>query len=288
MSIMLLESPTYTLDGLTLNSTDSFGVEWIVTEETGWSDAAPIRLTTADREDAHGGVSGPVWRGARLISLKGTAIAGNGSRYTMLQAKDRLREIADDGAYELLVVEEHMTRVTTVKQFAECRIRDRGSFAFEWELSLRADDPLRYAPVPQTLSMELPTTTGGGWVMQNMTWPMTLGTGLVGGSKVADNYGTAPVYAVLTIAGPLTNPTVTNVTTGQLISLALAVNSGEQLVIDMATHSVRLSGANRFDALTTTSSWWQLVPGFNDLRFDAATGATGTPLATVTYRPAWR
>jgi hypothetical protein len=279
-------TPTYALDGLVLNASDPFGVDWIVTEEVGWSDAAPVRLTVSDREDAHGGHSGPVWRNARLISLKGVAMAPD--RVTMLAAKDRLRDCADDGAHDLTVTEAHLpyARIARVKQASEARLRDIGSVAFEWEIALRADDPFRYGAEIQTVKMSLAATVGGG-LTWDLTVPFTFGEGLVGGFHVAHNAGNAPTYPVLTISGPLTNPTVHNVTANRRTALTLTIADGEVLVVDNAAHTVTLGGRQRFDAVTAESTWWALAPGNSHLEFSAATGAT-SPELTVTYRPAWK
>jgi hypothetical protein len=288
----LTETPTYQLDGMLFNATDDFSVDWIVTEEVGWSDTAPVRMSIADREDAHGGVSGPVWRGARLISLKGIALATG--RLGMLYAKERLRACADGGAamFPLTVTEEHMTRMCWVKQFAETRIRDKGAVAFDWELSLRSDDPFRYATDVTSVPVSLPSTPTGGWVFLpsgvGMNWPLTLGTDIAGGLGLAMHPGNAAVYPTLTIVGPLTNPTVENRATGQLISLNVSIGIGDQVLIDMGARSLTINGASRFDVLSNTSSWWQIQPGMNEIRFTAATGPTDTPTLTVTYRPAWK
>lgn len=285
-------TPIYALDGLTFNATDAYGVDWIVTEEVGWSDTAPVRMSVGDREDAHGGVSGPVWRGARLISLKGVALAG--SRLAMLYAKERLRVCADGGAatFPLTVAEAHMTRLCWVKQFAETRIRDKGAVAFDWELSLRSDDPFRYATDVISVPIALPATPAGGWVFLpggvGMDWPLTLGAEIAGGVGQVLHPGNAAVYPTLTIVGPLTNPTVENRATGQRISLNVAVGAGDQVLIDMGARSLTINGSTRFDVLSSTSSWWQIQPGTNEIRFSAATGDTGTQLLTVTYRPAWK
>lgn len=280
----LVLTPTYDLDGFVLNATDTYGVDWIVGEELGWSDAAPVRLAVADREDAHGGISGPVWRGARLINLKGIALAPD--RITMLYAKDRLRAVGDDTTTtQLTVAEAHLTRHTWVKYATEARMRDVNSRAFEWELSLRADDPLRYGDA-QILSMPLPITPAGG-LAYPLTFPYTYGAGLVGGYGTADNAGNAATYPVLQISGPLSNPAVYNATTGAQIAAQLDLAAGDVLTIDAAGRGLSVNGASRFDAMTADSSWWTLAPGGNDIRFTASTYDTA-PLMVMTWRSAWR
>lgn len=281
----LVLTPTYRLGEMTFNATDDYGVDWIVGEELGWSDAAPVRLATADREDAHGSFSGPVWRGARLIGLKGVALCPD--RVAMLRAKDRLRSAGDYGPDPamLTVAEAHLTRYTWVKHSTEVRIRDVNSRAFEWELALRADDPLRYGDV-QLLTMALPTAPGGGLTFP-LTFPFTYGAGLVGGYGTADNAGNAETNPTLSINGPIAAPQVINATTGQVLAADLTLTAGDVLTIDTANRMFAVNGLLRYDALTAASSWWSLAPGANDIRFMASTYDTA-PLLTLTWRSAWK
>lgn len=288
MTITVLASPTYTLDGLTLNAVDDFGVSWIVTDESGWSDGAPIRLTTSDKEGADGGRSGPPLLGPRLISLKGKAIAPD--RITMLAAKDRLHTLAmgTRGAYPLVVAEAHLTRRALVKPFAEPKARDGGEKRFDYEINVRADDPLRYAVDPTTGATTLPPDSQGG-VTFPLTFPWTFGTPGVNTDTAMylTNAGNTDVLPVLTINGPVVNPSVQNVTTNRITALGISLVASESLVLDFTAKTVLLNGtANRRRSLLPTSTWWPLVPGINEIRFRAAAYTTAT--ASITYRSGWK
>lgn len=286
MVSVLTETPTYTLDGWTGNATDAYGVDWIVTEETGWSDGAPVRLSVADREGTDGGISGPVLRGAAIISLKGVAMAPD--RATMLAAKDRWRTIARGPApagYTLTVAEEHLTRQATVKLSDAPKARDFNSRNFAWEIILRADDPLRYGTTPITVSTGLPAASETGMTFP-LTFPLTFGGAGTGGVLLLNNAGTAASYPVLTIYGPVTNPSVQNLATNRIVEFGLTLAADESLVVDMAAKTVLLNGsANRRNALLASSSWWAIEPGSNEIRFRAAS-FTAAQLS-ITYRPAW-
>lgn len=275
-------TPTYTLDGWTGNATDSAGVQWIITEEAGWSDAAPIRLAAAERAGTDGAVSGRVLRGARLISLRGTAVAPG--RIPMLEAKERLRAVAAAGSYTLTVAEAHLTRQVQVKQFSELKIADFGSYAFRFELSLRADDPLRYGTTPRQVQLTLAASTGG--TAMPLSFPFQFSATGSGNTGVVINDGNATTYPVLTISGPVSNPVVRNASTDRRIALGIDVAAGETVTVDHASGRVLLNGtASRLTTLLPGSSWWGLPPGASQISFSAAT-STGAQLA-VTYRPAW-
>jgi Phage tail protein len=284
---VVLGTPTYSLDGWLGNATDDYGVSWIVTEETGWSDGAPVRLTTSDREGTDGGRSGPVLRGPRLIVLKGKAFAPN--QAAMLAAKDRLHTFAAGdpaSAYPLVVTEAHLTRQAAVKHFTEPRARDTGSTRFDWEMALRADDPLRYSAGLVVATLELPTDALSGLTFP-LTFPLTFSSGNPEtNGKVLANLGNAPTLPYVTIGGPVSHPVLQNVATNRQIAFAVTLAANESLDVDFAARTVLLGGANRRLTMQPSSTWWALVPGNNEVRF-RATSYTGA-LATVTYRSAWK
>lgn len=284
----VIASPTYSLNGWMGNATDDYGVTWVVTDESGWSDGAPIRMTAVDREGTDGGRSGPPLLGARLITLKGKAVAPN--RLLMLAAKDRLHAqvLGDRVAMPLVVAEAHLTRQAMVKPFVEPKAKDGGSTRFDFEIGLRADDPLRYSVDPVTRMMTLPSDSQSGLTFP-LTFPLTFGapgqnsdTGVL-----CTNDGNAEVLPALTIAGPVVNPSVQNVTTNRVTALGISLADSEFLVIDFTARTVLLNGtANRRRSLLPTSTWWALAPGVNEIRFRAAGYTPAT--ASITYRSGWK
>ena len=84
----VLQIPVYTVDGWAANTVDDNGVEWWVTEETGWSSTPPVRLDLADRPQRDGTFDAPTFRGARVLTIEGTAVAPDPD--SRERAKDRL------------------------------------------------------------------------------------------------------------------------------------------------------------------------------------------------------
>jgi hypothetical protein len=285
----ITETPTYTLDGWTGNATDGYGVDWIITVEDGWSSNAPVRLATADNAGYDGGQSGPVLLGARLISLKGTAVAAD--RLTMLAAKERLRAVAMGdrrAAYRLVVAEAHLTRSTLVKHATEIKIADRGSHMFDFELMLRADSPGRegatlLAEGPLTLSVatEAPRATF------DAEFPVSFGGTNPGATATVTNIGDADTYPVLAITGPVARPTVANLTAGTTGSYNLTLGAGDILVADHGAKTALVNGSRDVSGLrSSSSSWWALPPGDSEVRFTASSNTAAQ--LTLTYRPAWK
>ena len=92
--------------------------------------------------------------------------------------------------------------------------------------------------------------------------------------------GDAVTWPQLTLHGPITDPIISNITTGQSIVLNGELEAGQTLVIDPRRRTVLLDGdpaESRYhwsDGAATT--WWALIPGSNHL------GLLGTGTDTTT------
>lgn len=151
-----------------------------------------------------------------------------------------------------------------------------------------ACDPRIYDETATTLTTGLAASVAGlSWPL---AWNLNWGGASVGNSVIATNIGSFSTPWTARIDGPVTNPSVENVTTGQVLSLSgdggLVLAAGEWVDLDSSTRTVLLGGtASRYSALTSSSSWWDLPPGSTTLRFAGTT--TGSPQLAITFRSAW-
>lgn len=111
-----------------------------------------------------------------------------------------------------------------------------------------------------------------------------------GATMVVENAGDIAAPIRIAIPGPITNPVVENLTTGEQIALTLEVADGQTVLIDTTYGNLlcRLRAANgtqtnAMQYLTPESTFWQLVPGVNIVTFSAPGGS-----ATVTIEYASR
>jgi hypothetical protein len=88
----------------------------------------------------------------------------------------------------------------------------------------------------------------------------------------------------MTINGPVVNPRIENVATGQVISFTGEVGASSALVISSLERTVLLDGASRYSWLTAGSQWFDLAPGPNTFRF---AGTSGSGSATLDFRSTW-
>jgi len=145
---------------------------------------------------------------------------------------------------------------------------------FEATVELVAFSPFFYDP---TLYQVEFSAFAGGFRLP-FTYPFTLG---VTGSGLVQNDGSSPTPAVITISGPFTNPVLTNERTGETISVKYTLSAGEKLIINTDPQNTAVvfvdAGGTRyaaFNAVTSDSAFWQLLPGENIIHY-ADSGVIG-------------
>lgn len=156
----------------------------------------------------------------------------------------------------------------------------------EWSIGLNFEDPNYYEYAENNLgeeiyahiqSIDIATAISGGivWDAIGATWD-SIGAiweaGGSGGITTVTVDGVDSAEPIWTVTGPATNPTLTNITTGQTIEWTGTVPSGQTLVVNMNEMTASLEGANVFQFITGT--WITLQAGNNRVSY-AATGATG-------------
>jgi len=116
--------------------------------------------------------------------------------------------------------------------------------------------------------------------------PFTFGAVSTGGALNLANNGNFFSNHPITIEGPVTNPRVESLTQGKTLAMDIVLGVGETLVLDAESRTVLLNGtASRYNTLTTESEWFDLQPGNNEVRFQAATPTAAT--MTITWRSSW-
>jgi Siphovirus-type tail component, C-terminal domain len=150
-------------------------------------------------------------------------------------------------------------------------------------IQLDATDPRIYDDALQSVATSLAATpTGHTW---NNTWNLSWGTAGVSGSIFANNAGTFPTPPAFRIDGPVTNPSIENITSGFTLAFNITLGAGEFLDIDTDARTVLLGGtASRYSTLTI-ADWFDLKPGITELKFRGTTA--GSPQLTAIWRSAW-
>lgn len=123
-------------------------------------------------------------------------------------------------------------------------------------VELVATDPRKYAQATTTLTTGLAAVSGG--MTFNATFPLSFGATGGGGTTTATNSGNFQTPLMFTIAGPVVNPIIDNLTTGQSLLFTITLASTDTLVISGAGTSacaIVLNGtASRRNALAVGSA----------------------------------
>ncbi len=146
-----------------------------------------------------------------------------------------------------------------------------GNLAKNVSLQFHATDPFFYSTPTSAPSCGLGTPTGGfGFPFPSSSgFPLSFGGGTGGNSVTCTNTGDVECYPILYITGPVTYPSITNLTTGETVAFALTMATDDILVVNMDTpHSATYyvagtypnNGASRLYTLSTQSTWWSLPP----------------------------
>lgn len=282
-----LASPLYQIDGWTGNATDDYGVDWVVTGETGWSSGAPVRRDSTPREYDDGDWDQPQYLSGRLVTLEGVAAAPDQTAQNT--AKDRLLAVCTGrDLTALTVTEKHLARTAQVRLAADTKITDVGPLGFRWSLALYAPDPRRYATAETVGSVALVTDATIGGRTYPRHYPLTYtGTGATG-TYLAVNAGTYQTLPVLTIYGAITNPSVEHVPSGRTLTVNLALGATDYVVLDRSTKTVVLNGsADRTGSLPFDAAWFELDRGTTQLKFRGTAGTGGAQRLDVAYTSAW-
>lgn len=121
------------------------------------------------------------------------------------------------------------------------------------------------------------------------TYPMTMPIGAV--DHV--NPGSTWVHQRALLYGPAVGPRYTNDLTGETIAFTedLVIPAGDYVEIDTAArtaHYLSDPEATRLHLIDfEATSWWQLAPGLNPIRYHPVSGVEAGAAAVATYHPAW-
>lgn len=156
----------------------------------------------------------------------------------------------------------------------------------EWQLQLLNASGVIESATASSATMYLPQDTG---VLLGddgeLDVPFLLGAS-TGGSVSVTNAGSAIVMPTIVIYGPITNPVITNATTGLSLSLSHTLLQGESITINMDRRTVvQGQTTNRMGVITAGSRFWGLQPGENTIQLRAATYDSG--YATMSFKSAF-
>jgi hypothetical protein len=262
---------------------DAAGVAWHLTEMQGW-DSPDQRAEYTPREADHGAWAAPVYLSQRPITLAGkietSGLAALDSAMDQLIAACALTDTT-------LTVYETTPKQATVRRSGSPLLRPITDRIAEYSLLVTAADPRRYSTTLLSQSTALPSVTGG--LTLPVTLPVTISATTVAGSITLTNSGSMATRPTLTIAGPVTTPTIVAALPGgsvTQIAYGATLQAGDVLVIDSAARTVVLNGtASR--RLYFSGTWPEIPAGSSVTYSWSSPVYDPSALLTGTCRSAW-
>jgi hypothetical protein len=282
------------LNGVTLNTVDELGNRWIVSDIDGWWDMPESVIPDRPRSFTQDGSfyqSGKYL--ARAITITGVIVPGWGGspREAVVSARRRLSLALDTvrSSGTLQVNESDSPKFARVRLVARPGITiSQASGQLQFTAELRAVDPRKYSVEEYIASTNLLHTADGR--EYNKTYNETYGTGELSSTGELDvfNQGSYNTTGTIKIYGPVENPIIEQLETGNVIALNYTVPQDEYVELNLANRTAYLSAsptANGRRKVSPLSTWFELPPGHNTFRF---TGVQNPPPREETpFRQNW-
>lgn len=262
---------------------DADGVAWMreTLSGTGGPDTSG---QVVQRANDHGGYATPQFYGPRMVTLTCRATAP--SQVLRDAARARLqRAVAiggTTGGMSTLVYDEPVPKQQSVRRSGQIVETYPTLATVTFNILLVAPDPRRYATVLQSASVQAAVTLNG--ITPPLTPPITMPANGKPAVIAAVNNGNFETRPVVQVNGPIQNPSLTLVDTGQIVSFTgLVLATGQQLIVDFDQKQATLNGA--LVPADISSSWWVLAPGSSTVRLGGI-ASSGSGL-TVQWRDAY-
>lgn len=264
---------------------DGNGVAWILKGVKGW-DGPPSVGQVIQRSADHGGWPSAQYYGPRLLTLD--VMASAPTQAARDAAKEQLVQAVPVSDLATFTYNEPVPKQAYVRQNGSAQI----GMTFptlvdvEFTIPLVAPDPRKYSTIPLTATATLPAP-----VINPLTLPVTLPIGFPGSTPPIDsavtcvNSGTFETRPVITVAGPITSPSIVNAVTGQAITFTgLAMAATDQLIISTDARQSYLGGV--YYPADVNSGWWVLDPGSTQVYLTGENFSGGAVLV-VSWSSAW-
>lgn len=261
----------YEFNGLLLNDSRGDRDTLRVITATGLFDMPDMKATDVELQDDHGGSAGRDLLAMRRIVLDMAVIAS-----TKANMYNKLEAIATAFQPQETLLPLVFQRAGIGRRFMNVRPRKLGGFDTSFSMDrgwasgsvmLLAPDPRKLATVQTSQALVIPVSGTNSPAVN-----MRMGGNFKGGAK-----------PIIEIAGPITNPRITNAAdAARAIRIDMVINAGQTLIVNANDRSVTLGGVDQSANVRSDNQWWNLIQGDNLIT--ATRSNTPATAATVTIK----
>jgi hypothetical protein len=152
------------------------------------------------------------------------------------------------------------------------------------QYSFFCPDPKYYDDTLQTGTITVTTSLGRTY---NRVYNLTYGGGSSAITTNVLNAGWANTYPTITINGPITNPTVGNLTQGTYITITGSYTNTDVITVNLDSKLITLNGNAARNLVAGNSTWFWAQPGSNLFYLTGTGTLAGTTSASVSWRNAY-
>lgn len=177
--------------------------------------------------------------------------------------------LADEGYVPYVFTEKIRQKQIFLKVlYVELPENTRKGLVQPFRLVCKIKDPTIYgATLKQADTGDADFSTASGTAIHSFQYPIIYGASTSSVSVDANNVGDLPIYpSSIIINGPVSNPKITNTTTGEYIQVNtnLATSSNTLTIIyDKDSLSVERDGVSVLNLVTSESTYFKIPPGSN-------------------------
>jgi hypothetical protein len=262
---------------------------YVVTDVAGLEDLPQIRNQDDVKGYNDGMFTGRDFYGGRNITFTMNVLAGNGNT---AQANFNLFQAALNPQQFGTTALQFLLSPSDTAKTIQARVRSRVALLnpeytyglIRAQISLFCPDPRYYDGTNSIIYLSPSTPSGRTY---NRTYNVTYGGGSLTSNGTIVNSGWAATGPLVTITGPAVNPVVSNVTTGQSITINYTMGASDVLTLDLNNRLVTLNNSPARNLMANNSQWFTAAPGNTTLSFTATSFTVGVTACSVTYAPAY-
>jgi hypothetical protein len=160
----------------------------------------------------------------------------------------------------------------------------------EWQCTLKfkAYDPTFYNPVASINPFQ---TFYNGW---SFPWSYPMSYGMANTTLGCVNHGNTPTWFTAVVTGPVSNPVITNTTTGEFLQSSQTLNAGDTLTISTKPRACTVtytpaggSPTNAMKTVSLNSTFFLLPPGITNVTYASSLNIQSGSSMELTWNDRW-